>query len=143
MVGGLAVVLHGHPRLTVDIDLVIGLEQNNALKAMRCLTELGYKPKVPVDPENFANPEIRKSWIEEKGLVVFTMYHPSDPLTLIDIFVEEPIPFQDMFHDSEIKDLDGVEARIVGIQHLIYMKKKAGRPKDIEDINVLNEILKL
>lgn len=143
LVGGLAVILHGHPRLTTDIDLVIGLEEKNALKAMNCLTELGFKPKVPVKAEDFANPDIRQSWVKEKGLVVFTMYHPSDPLTLIDIFVEEPLPFQEMLEESEIKDLNGTEVRIAGIKHLIQMKEKASRPKDIEDIEVLKELLKL
>lgn len=143
LVGGLAVVLHGHPRLTTDIDLVIGLEEENALRAMKCLTDLGFKPKVPVKAEDFANKEIRQSWVKEKGLVVFTMYHPSDPLILIDIFVEEPIPFNEMLNDSEIKDLNGTEVRIVGIKHLIEMKEKANRPKDREDIEVLKELSKL
>lgn len=34
VVGGVAVVIHGHPRLTADIDLVIDLEAANARRAI-------------------------------------------------------------------------------------------------------------
>lgn len=140
VVGGLAVIFHGHPRLTTDIDLVVGLKQANALKAIKTLTNLGFKPKIPVNPDDFADETVRRSWISEKGLVVFSMYHPSDVLTLIDIFVEEPIPFQLMFKDSVVKEVDGVMIRIASIEHLIEMKERARRPKDLEDINVLKTI---
>lgn len=140
VVGGLAVIFHGHPRLTTDIDLVFGLDKENALKAIRTLTGLGYKAKIPVNPEDFADEDVRKGWISQKGLVVFSMYHPTDVLTIIDIFVEEPIPFESMMKDSVLKEVDGVEIRLASIEHLIHMKEKAGRPKDLDDIKVLKII---
>ncbi len=143
VVGGLAVVLHGHPRLTTDIDLVVGLEENNALSAIKCLVGLGFQAKVPVNPEDFSKKEIRDHWVQEKGLVVFTMFHPSDPLTLLDIFVEEPLPFADMMSDAQIMKVETTDVRIVSIDHLIEMKQKAMRPKDIEDIEALSEIKKI
>jgi hypothetical protein len=35
VVGGVALVLHGHPRLTVDVDLVVDLAPEAADKAIR------------------------------------------------------------------------------------------------------------
>ena len=34
IVGGLAVVAHGYVRYTADVDLVLDLERDNALRAM-------------------------------------------------------------------------------------------------------------
>ena len=38
VVGGLAAVLHGHARLTADIDLVVDLTPDEAKKAIQTLT---------------------------------------------------------------------------------------------------------
>jgi Nucleotidyl transferase of unknown function (DUF2204) len=48
VVGGVAVNLHGYQRFTKDIDLVIELIPDQALKALEALQTLGYKPNVPV-----------------------------------------------------------------------------------------------
>jgi hypothetical protein len=47
VVGGVAVVLHGHPRFTADLDVVIALERANLSKALRALQGLGYRPRAP------------------------------------------------------------------------------------------------
>ena len=73
VVGGLAVVLHGHARLTVDVDLVVDLEPHAAANAIDSLTRLGLRPRVPVPAEEFADAHKRQRWIEERGMQVFTM----------------------------------------------------------------------
>ena len=47
VVGGLAVVLHGHPRMTAVIDLVVDLEPSAARLAIQTLTEMGLRPMIP------------------------------------------------------------------------------------------------
>jgi len=54
VVGGLATVLHGHARLTADIDLVIDLSPPEATKTLEALVDLGFRPRAPVDPLAFA-----------------------------------------------------------------------------------------
>ena len=44
VVGGLATVLHGYVRLTVDIDLAVDLTPDEAEKAISTLTTLGLVP---------------------------------------------------------------------------------------------------
>ena len=43
IVGGLAVNAHGYERLTVDVDLVIGLKEENILRALRTLQAAGWQ----------------------------------------------------------------------------------------------------
>ena len=69
VVGGVAVVLHGHPRMTADIDLVIDLNPSEAELAIRSLTGMGLRPRVPVEPEEFADPDRRERWINERGML--------------------------------------------------------------------------
>ena len=65
VVGGVATVLHGHARLTADVDLILDLEEKAAARAVRALTALGLRPRAPVDPEEFADARIRESWIRD------------------------------------------------------------------------------
>ncbi|MBI2898430.1 MAG: hypothetical protein HYY06_33070 [Deltaproteobacteria bacterium] len=44
-VGGLAVVLHGHARLTADLDIIVDLSPDEASRAMACLTRVGMRPR--------------------------------------------------------------------------------------------------
>jgi hypothetical protein len=73
VVGGVAVVLHGHLRVTADLDLVVDLDPANARAARTALAGLGYRARAPVPLEQFADASIGQSWIDEKGLTVFSL----------------------------------------------------------------------
>lgn len=141
VVGGLATVLHGYARLTADVDLVINLEQAEATKAINAITSLGYKARLPVDPIQFTDETIRESWINEKNMLVFSFYQPENPLLILDVFVREPFPIEDMLKNAVRMDVGGVDVPVCAINDLIAMKKKASRPKDIEDIKFLQGLL--
>lgn len=66
IVGGMAVVLSGHVRATVDLDVIVDLNPAPALRAMQALQRLGLLPRVPIDPADFADPAIRDDWIRTK-----------------------------------------------------------------------------
>jgi hypothetical protein len=140
LVGGLATVLHGHVRLTADVDVVLDLEDGNVRKALAVMDQLGFQPRVPALLFDFAEPAKRKFWKDEKGLVVFSVVHPSDPFSLIDFFVEEPMPFDTLFAGSTLMSLGTYQIRVVSLEHLIALKKAAGRPKDLDDVEVLEEL---
>jgi hypothetical protein len=138
VVGGLAVAAHGYGRLTVDLDVVLQLKPENVLRAMAVLTSLGYRPSVPVRPEQFADPAVRDAWIREKGMVVFQMVSRVHRDTPIDLFVNEPFDFDVEYAEALIAPLaPGVVVRCARIETLIRMKRVAGRPKDLEDIRQL------
>jgi hypothetical protein len=55
VVGGMATVLHGYARLTADVDIIVDQQPDEALKAIRALTALGFVPRAPVSAEDYAN----------------------------------------------------------------------------------------
>jgi len=141
--GGLAVVAHGYGRVTFDIDLVIQLQPENVRRSMQALERLGYKPLVPVKATDFADPETRKSWIEEKNMVVFQLHSDQHLETRIDIFVSEPFDdFDEEYEKALIGEiLPGLPARFIRMETLIRMKELANRDKDREDIRQLKMLL--
>ncbi|MGH9750253.1 MAG: nucleotidyl transferase AbiEii/AbiGii toxin family protein [Candidatus Polarisedimenticolia bacterium] len=141
VVGGLAVVLHGHARLTADVDLVVDLEETQAAKAIAVLVAMGLRPRVPVDPEDFARRVVRETWIRDRGMQVFSMYDPANPMRVVDLFVSHPIPFEELWTRSERFDLRATSIRVASIPDLVHLKRLAGRPQDMSDIEQLEAIL--
>ena len=88
----------------------------------------------------FADSTQRQEWIKEKGLTVFSLWNPSIPLTEVDLFVQEPFPFDEAFARAFRAEVDGVHIFVASIDDLIELKRRAGRPKDIEDIRILEAI---
>ena len=140
VVGGIAVVVHGFARLTADIDLVIDLERSNVTRCVEALTERGLQPLLPVAPADFADEEIRKDWIEHRNLQVFTMRDPRNPMLTVDLFARPPIPFDELWNDATTLALAGRPIRIASLAHLITMKRTAGRPQDLIDVERLEAI---
>lgn len=140
VVGGLAVILHGHLRATRDLDLVIGLQPDNCAKGMDALSGIGLRPRLPVTLADFADPAKREDWVQNRNMLVFQLWDPANPERSVDVFVREPLDFQAMLSEVVVKDLDGVPIRFASIRHLILLKQAAGRPMDIDDIDALREI---
>ena len=143
VVGGVATVLHGHARLTADVDLILDLERDPAARAMRALVALGLRPRVPVDAEDFADEGIRESWVRDKGMQVFSLFKPDDLLLSVDVFAEHPVDFEGLYARAEVCDIEAVPVRIASIPDLIRLKRLADRPRDREDVEKLEEILRL
>lgn len=72
---------------------------------------------------------------------VFPLWDPGNPLRSVDVFIEEPIAFGDLLARAIRKDLDGVPVNVACIPHLIEMKQQAGRPRDLDDIAKLRDLL--
>ena len=140
VVGGVAVVLHGHARFTADIDFVIDLDPPAARSAMQALTVMWLRPRLPVQPELFADAEQRQQWVEDRGMMVFSLYDPNDPLRNVDLFVQSPMPFDGLWSRSELITLPTGSVRVASLDDLIRMKKIAGRPQDTEDIKALEAL---
>lgn len=141
VVGGMAVVVHGHGRMTHDLDLVVALDRDNVLRAFAALQGLDYRPRVPVTAAQFADPAQRQVWIEQKHMTVLNLYSDRFRTTPVDLFVQEPFDFDRAYENAHVVDLDGVPVRVVDLATLIAMKQTAGRAIDRDDISHL-QILK-
>lgn len=141
VVGGVAVALHGYSRATYDLDLVVQLAPANVIAAFRALSALGYRPLVPVTAEQFADAEVRQAWIDQKGMVVLNFASDRHRETNIDFFVTEPFDFDLEYESAYRQELaPGLVLRLARIDLLIEMKRKAGRRKDLVDIDELTRI---
>ena len=140
VVGGVAVVLHGYLRTTADLDLIVQLERENVLRAMRALGEIQYRPRAPVSAEAFAEREVRARWIREKGLAVFSLWSPAHPTLEIDRFVTEPFEFDAVYARALRVPLKRTEVTVIGLEDLIALKRQVGRPRDEEDIAALESL---
>jgi predicted nucleotidyltransferase len=138
--GGVAVVLYGFLRYTKDVDLIVHLQEENLARLFDALLKIGYYPKAPVSKEQFVDAKIRERWRKEKGMIVFSFYHKSDPFKAIDMFIEEPMCFSLLHKNRTIVKSEGVRVPLISLDHLRILKKRAGRPHDLDDLEQLNAI---
>lgn len=135
VVGGIALVLHGVVRLTVDLDLMVYLDEKNLIKFINALEFLGYKPKVPVRALDLVDPKNR-----ERGMKVFSFYQPKKPFEIIDIFIDEPIDFNKAYNNRKMIRVKDINIPIVAIEDLKKLKSISAREQDIADIKALDEL---
>lgn len=142
VVGGVAVNAYGYRRFTADLDLVVELGRENLLAALNTLSDLGYRPSVPVTADQLADAEFRARLHEEKGMEVLQLWSDAHRETPVDIFATEPFPFDEEYSRATIKHLGGAgPVRIVALPTLIAMKRAAGREEDRIDIRYLESLL--
>lgn len=139
VVGGVAVNLHGHQRFTKDLDLALELAGEGLLAALRALREEGYRPSLPVRIEDFADASIREEWIREKNMQVLQMYHDQRRVT-VDIMVSIPVDFDELWKEAVEVPLSRTTVKVASLEHLIRMKRHAGRPQDLGDVEALEAI---
>ncbi len=126
--GGWAMAIHGLPRATVDIDLLI--LSDDLEKVWAAATELGYD--VEGLPLHFADGaiEIRRiSKIDSATKRVFTLDF---------LLVTEPL--RSVWKDREFVDWEEGRAWVVSKGGLIRMKTISRREQDLLDIKNLQEI---
>jgi hypothetical protein len=136
IVGGYAVSLHGAVRGTVDIDIILRLTKSDFKKAEELLLSMGFEARLPVRSEQLF--EFRKEYIQNKNLIAWSFFNPKKSSEIIDIIITEDL--RDL--KSVTIPASGHRLKVLSIDSLIEMKKRSGRPQDIEDIRALKEILK-
>ncbi|MHC4472502.1 MAG: nucleotidyl transferase AbiEii/AbiGii toxin family protein [Planctomycetota bacterium] len=119
LVGGLAVLVHGDPRLTRDIDVTISLAPAETLRLVEALGT-GFRPLAP-DPPTF---------VEETR--VLPVEGPDG--TRADV-IFAGLPFEeDAIRRARVERLGGLEVRVCTPEDLIVHKIVSERSKDREDV---------
>ncbi|MDI6864826.1 nucleotidyl transferase AbiEii/AbiGii toxin family protein [Thermodesulfovibrio yellowstonii] len=139
--GGIAVNLYGIERATADIDLVLRLDEENLTKFVKVVKKLALKPKIPVKIEELISPEKRKEWKKDKNMTVFSLYDEKAPFFIIDILIEEPFDFSEVYRRKKEIKFGETSIPIIPIDVLIEMKEKTGRIQDEADVFYLRKIM--
>jgi hypothetical protein len=71
---------------------------------------------------------------------VFSLFDPSNPMRSVDLFAEHPIAFDELWGRSVLLPLRTTQVRVASVPDLIELKRQAGRPKDLADIEALEAI---
>ena len=137
---GMAVNLYGIERATADIDIVLKVDEENLSKFITAAKKLGLKPKLPLALDDLIDEEKRKSWAVEKNMVVYSLYDAKNPFFLLDIFVEEPFNFDEVYEERKEIEFENTIIPLVPIKALIAMKEKSERPQDQADVFYLKKI---
>jgi len=143
VVGAVAINLHGVPRMTADLDLMVKLSERNLDAFVKALTALGYYPRVPVAATDFLDPAKRREWQKSKSMVMFTWIHSGRPYEEIDVFLENPLDFQSAYAKRKNLPVEDFTIPLAGIADLIAMKRLSGREQDSADIAALTRLLQL
>lgn len=122
VMGGIAVVLYGVPRATFDLDLLIEAREENAAKLLHALQEAGFATALLTTPEDLLRHEI----------TVF-----NDKIR-IDVFTRTPgLQFEDAWERRVQLSYQGQTFWVVSKPDLLAAKRASGRPKDLEDVRLL------
>ncbi len=143
VIGGIAVNLHGYNRVTGDLDILLSLEDGNIRLFIDVVEKLGLVPRVPVALSDFAVKEKRQEWIDTKGMKVFSVFNPQDPLEHIDVMIDNPLSIDKYLSSAQVLQSDDLKISVVDIDSLIQLKREAGRERDLLDIRALEEIKRL
>jgi predicted nucleotidyltransferase len=131
VIGGLAVFFHGYARLTKDLDIVYATNAANLERLGAVLVELGARLHGSGDDVPFV-PDARTL----KRTTILTL---ATQLGSIDLLVDPAGAdrYEAMRERADVVDLDGVEFRVVSHEDLLSMKRAAGRPQDVADVDAL------
>jgi hypothetical protein len=120
LIGGQAVLVHGEPRLTQDIDVTLGAGPSRLGDVLTGCRNLGLEP-LPSDPAAF----VRDSFV----------LPAADPATHIRVdFVFSTTPYEAQAIARAVSvDVAGERVPFASAEDLILHKIFAGRARDLED----------
>ena len=87
VVGGVAVNLHGVPRMTYDIDVMVAMTRANLAACDATLVALGLRIRLPIRLVDAADRAVAEAWETERNLIAVTYTDPSNPLREVDILI--------------------------------------------------------
>lgn len=141
LVGGLAMNLHGVPRSTMDIDIVLAMDQANLRAFLDMAKQFQMKPVAPIALEDLLNPAARQLWVKEKNMIAFGL-RPAEPSApTIDILIDPPLDIETALKRVKYQKVGSCYVSLASMQDLITLKDKTGREQDRADIEHLKRMM--
>lgn len=141
--GGVACILQGVARATHDLDLRVSLEDEALRRLVPVVEALGLAPRIPEPLAALLDPARRRSWVEEKRAVVYTLNSATGNFAL-DLFLAYPLSYEELRAEADPVVLRGRTVWVSSKRHLIEAKRAVQPPRkvDLRDIEDLEELLK-
>jgi hypothetical protein len=122
VIGGIAAVLHGVPRATFDLDILIEATPENATRLLKALEEAELGTAALTTPQDVLAHEI----------TVFQDF------VRIDVQTSTPgLRFEDAWSRVRPMEFEGQTFQVISREDLIVSKRASGRPVDLEDVRLL------
>jgi hypothetical protein len=139
--GGVACVLHGVERVTMDIDIAVATDNQNFSKFLDVMQRLGLKPRVPVDPMSLLDDKVLAHIIYEKQALVFSFVDPDRPTRHVDMFLRSDLNHSALVDHVETLEFHGKSLKVVTKEKLLEIKLAIDPPrlKDQIDIEFLRK----
>ncbi len=123
VIGGIAAILHGVPRTTFDLDILIEATPDNVDRLLKALEQAGLGTAVLTNIEDVLANEI-------------TIFQDR---VRVDVQTSTPgITFPEAWKNRKKVTFRGQEFYILSKPDLIASKKASGRDIDLEDVRLLN-----
>ena len=138
LIGGLAVIAHGHLRATADIDILPNPEPANLAALAGALQALDARI-------SGVDADLLGIELDAPTLAQGANFTLETALGALDVMQAVPgaRPYEQLDADAVSTELDGVPVRVVSLADLLALKRAADRPRDREDVAVLTEIASL
>jgi len=121
VIGGQAVLIHGEPRLTRDIDITLGAGLDQVGEVLDIVRNWGWRVLVD-DPLDFV-----------QRTMVLPCLEPESSFRVEFIFSFTPYERGALQRALRV-NLNGTDVRFASAEDLIIHKIFAGRPRDLEDV---------
>ncbi len=122
VIGGIAAVLHGVPRATFDLDILIEASPNNAQGLLDALIEANFATATLINSDELLAHEI-------------TIFRDR---VRIDVQTSSPgLKFEEAWESKVAMSYQGQEFYVASKEDVILSKRAAGRDKDLEDVRML------
>ncbi len=122
VIGGVASVLHGIPRATFDLDILIDPIEDNALRLLSALVDAGFGTATMTNAQEILAHEI-------------TVFNDR---VRIDVQTRTPgITFADAWLRRKTVTYQGQDFFILSKEDLIASKQASGREVDLQDVHML------
>lgn len=139
IIGGFAVVAHGHVRPSKDLDIVPEPSRENLERLVTALLAVN---AADAEVGDFDPSEVVMSATCIDDLLQGGNFRLTTDLGDLDIMqwasgIESDDLYFELNQQSLDGDLEGVPVHVCSLEHLRAMKQAAGRPQDLEDLNRL------
>jgi hypothetical protein len=123
LVGGYAVGYHGYPRATIDIDVWVASNRENARRVVAALEDFGFGSQMLAEELFLEADQVIRMGLPPMRIEILTSI--------------SGVEFYDAY-EQRIEDvLDGVPVKLISLRHLKANKVAAARTKDLADLEEL------